>query len=535
MSLHESPCGMTLPSRQHCCADASVRARLRRGAPRAVPMMFLASVLLPLAALGQSAGSASPFLPPSHWSHAALEHLQGAGLIEEGFDPAGSTVTRSEAFYRFDAAASTARDRRPEWVGLVESYLDRFSEEFPGTARHVSDRSALALEAALIAGVETHQNGLEPRHYLGELQGFDTRALSDNTQPAGGMEMSLLFPSSETFSFGVHGALQLPADRVFASEAYGLVRVGNVGIWGGRRKIRFGSADAGSVVLSSESPFDGAGVFLANGSRLPGFLAHLGAFRVEAMGARLDQAGQVERPWFLGIRASLAPHPQFRIGVNRAAVFGGNHEIVPSTTFTRIAKTIFALDNNEQGRANFEDQIASVDLWFAPTLGSLPLVMYGEWGFGDLAAQKTEMPALVGGIQVPGFPGAPWFNVGMEVTSFHTSDTMGRPWYEHRVFGTWTDDGNIRGHELGGAGSEFRLMAGADLLDARLRIETRGFTRDRKPGNLFAPEREGSSNGFGWTVRWRLVPSVDLETSGIVESGSGWTQSGAFVGTRLTL
>jgi hypothetical protein len=145
------------------------------------------------------------------------------------------------------------------------------------------------------------------------------------------------------------------------------------------------------------------------------------------------------------------------------------------------------------------------------------------------------MPGIVGGIQVPGFPGAAWLSLGFESTTFRASDTFERSWYEHRVFGTWTDDGNLRGHALGGAGSEFRLYLGADLVDARLRIETRAFTRDRKEGNLFAPDREGSSDGMGWSVRWRVAPSLDLETSGIVESGTGWTESGLFLGTRLSL
>ncbi len=254
----------------------------------------------------------------------------------------------------------------------------------------------------------------------------------------------------------------------------------------------------------------------------------------EVVFRRLGRAGEVQNSWFLALRTSISPHPRIRVGLNRAAVFGGTHGLVPETTFEGVVKTVVGIDTTAKGQGSFEDQVASLDVWFAPMLGPLPLVLYGEWGVGDLAAQKTEMPAIVGGLQVPGFPGARWLSLGVESASFRTSDGMRRPWYDHRVFGTWTDDGILRAHALGGAGSELRVYAGADLVEARLRFETNGFTRKRKTGNLFAPEREGSSKGAEWTLRWRVARSIDLEASGIVESGSGWTESGVFFGTRLT-
>ena len=484
----------------------------------------------------QQRPAASPFLSPEHWSHDALERLQGAGLIDDGFDPAGAGVTRLEAYQRFREASVSAQEGAPEWLELVQAYQERFAEEFPGTARlGVEETRGPTLEATLTAGVESHQNRLQPRHYRESVDAFQTRELRDHTEPAGGMGLSVLMPTDGAVSFGAHGTLQLPADRVSASEAYGVLLIGRVGVWGGRRALAFGSANGGSVVLSGDLPFDGAGLFMTDGVRLPGVLSHLGAFRFETAFAHLDSAGEVDNPWLFGTRLSLSPHPRIRIGLNRAAVFGGDHTLVPAATFGRVAKTIAGIDTDEEGRANFEDQIASLDLWLAPNLGSLPLVIYGEWGVEDLSESRTEQPAVTGGIRVPAFPGALWLNLGVEHTRFDAGDGTGRAWYDHRVFGTWTDDGSVRGHELGGEGNELRVFAGADLVDARLRIDTRVFTRNRKAGNLFAPDRMGSSKGGGLTVRWRLSPSLDLETSGVIESGSDWTESAAFVGTRLTL
>ena len=452
------------------------------------------------------------------------------------FDPAGSGVTRGEAFSRLESAGREARVRRPEWVALIEAYRNRLEEEFPGSARQGSEEApTVAADIALFAGVITRQDGLEPRDYLSGINGFQTKTVRDVTEPAGGIEGAILLPPSGHFAFGAHGTLQLPADRVYASEAYGMLLIGRLGFWGGRRKVKLGSANAGSIVLSGDVPYDGGGMFLTDGFFLPGFLSHIGSLRAETHFARLDHAGEVENPWLFGFRTSLSPHPRIRIGLNRAAVFGGDHEIVPAITFERLFKTVGGLENEEEGRGNFEDQVASLDLWLSPSLGSLPLVIYGEWGVGDLAAQKTDQPAIVAGVEVPGFPGAPWLSVGFESTIFETPNRNVRPWYDHRVFGTWVDNGIVRGHELGGEGSELRLYVGADLLDAGLRIATHGFTRDRKAGNLFSPEREGSSTGFGWTLLWRVAPALDLETTGIVETGSGWKETGAFIGTRLTL
>jgi hypothetical protein len=507
---------------------------VRSGSLPFVLVFALAVLLLPVALTAQESG-ASPFLPRGHWAASALERLQGAGLIQEGFDPAGSTVTRLEAFQSIDHALAAANERGPEWEALVQSYRDRLAEEFPETAQRaagVSER--FGSEAALLAGLETRHDGLLPRHLLGDGGDVDTKELRNVTQPVGALETGIMLPVRGRVSLAGYGVLQLPADRVYASEAYGVLLLGNLGIWGGRRHLGFGAAEGGSAVLNSEMPFDGGGLFLQNGSRLPVFLRHLGSIRLEISAAPLDQSGGVVDPWFFATRLSLTPHPRVRLGMNRATAFGGEHDLVPSTTFRRVMRTLLAVENDEYDRDNFEDHVGALDVWFAPSLGSLPLAIYGEWAVGDLAEQKTRMPGLTGGLEVPGFPGAPWLSLGFETTSFGGEDGR-RPWYDHRVFGTWTDDGRLRAHGLGGEGTELRLFGGADLLDALLRIEAHGLARDREDGNLFAPEREGSSKGFGWTIHWRVIPSMDVETSGVVESGSGWTEGGAFLGARLTL
>ena len=536
MNLNSSTwCEVSLtawPARPKCCDGASISGRRDGRGLRFPALAVLVLATLPQTALKQSAGQASPFLPLDHWSYASLAHLQGAGLLEEGFDPGATTLSRLEAFERLEYAAAAADERAPGWVALAGAYRDRFEEEFPSTAARASGASSsFVSEGALVAGLEARKNGLLAKHLMDDGSGFQTLAVRDVAQPVGALEFGALLPP-KSVSIAAYGALLLPADRVTASEVYGMLRVGRVGLWTGRRRLGFGSADGGSVILNSQLPIDGVGLFLADAVRLPGFLHHLGAFRAETVVSRLDHAGEVRSPWLFGFRTSLTPHPRFRVGLNRAALFGGGHSLVPPVTFGRVVKVMTAVDTEEEGQKNFEDQIGSLDVWFAPPLGSFPLVVYGEWGVQDLSAQR-EMPALVGGMEVVGIPGAPWLSVGLEHTVFKQPKRGSRSWYDHRVFGTWTDDGNLLGHGLGGEGRELRVFGAADLLEARLGLEVRGFSRDRGEGNLFAPEREGSSSGFAGAARWRLTPTVELEASGALESGTGWRESAGFLGVRF--
>jgi glycopeptide antibiotics resistance protein len=497
-------------------------------------LVALGAGIAPLDARAQQTSSASPLLTPDHWAHGALARLHGAGLLSEGFDPGIRSVTRLEAFRRLEEAIREAEGRAPAWVEAGTAYRDRLAEEFPGAYRRVSgDRPGPGTDLAVEAGLEARRNALLATHYSVEHGDFRTIELDDRTGLVAGLDGSL-YLSPFGASVAGQGAVQLRGTGLRATELYGVVQVRKVGAWAGRRHISFGAADGGSMVMSAEVPFDGGGFFLSDGVRMPGFLRYLGNLQVESFVARLDRTGEVESPWFFGLRTSLAPHPRLRLGVNRGALFGGDGESVPPVSFRRILRMLSGIDTADEGRSNFEDHVGGVDLWFAPPLGPhLPLALYGEWAVEDLEAQKDEMPGFALGARLSSVPGAPWLTVGFEWTSLAAAPDRLR-WYDHRVFGTWTDQGRLLGHGLGGEGRELRAYGAADLVDARLRLEGRALTRRRYQDNLYAPVREGSSRGLDAAARWRLTRSLEVTARGAREWGPGWSESDGFLGVRVT-
>lgn len=515
-----------------CGARASLRARARTRALALAGASFVALALLPLGTEAQLSPAASPFLAADHWSHGALSRLHGAGLLPEGhYDPGSRSVTRLEAMRGFERAAEAAVERSPEWAPRARAYRDRLAEEFPHTARRIHAAAAGA-EGSVMGGVRVRRNELLARHE--PEAGAESRPvpLGDMDRAVGGVEIGLDAPLGPlTFAAHVGGAAE--GGQVRASEAYGVLVWGSAGLWAGRRHVGFGASDGGSVTLGHGVSFDGAGLFLADAVRLPGVLTHLGALGLETFLSRIARTGSVESPWFLGIRGSIAPHPRLRLGLTRGVFFAGESELVPDPTFDRLLKVVVGIDTADPPPENFENHTASADLWFAPPLGALPLVLYGEWGVQDLTAQRTEMPAFVFGTRVEGFPGATWLRIGVERATFSQPFASRRPWYDHRVFGTWTDGGTALGHPLGGVGRESRIYAGVDPLDARLRLEARGFRRWRGEGNLFAPERLGSSRGFEATARWRLAAPLEIELGGALERGDDWRAGASFLGGRL--
>jgi hypothetical protein len=260
---------------------------------------------------------------------------------------------------------------------LAGGYLTRFSDEFPASVDHAGPAGPY-FDAAALVGLGLRRSGLLARH-RSSIDGTPrTEDLPDRTHPLGNLEMGVLGPVGR-LTFAGHADLRLRGENVSASQLYGTAVMGPFGLWFGRRVFGFGASDGGSVVLHSDVPFDGVGAFLTDGVRLPGPLSVLGLLRAETHVSRMERSGAVESPFIFTLRVALRPHPRFGVGLNRGAFFGGTGELVPPATFGRILKVITGIDT-AQGRENFEDHVASMDFWFLPPLGHLPLMLYGEWG-----------------------------------------------------------------------------------------------------------------------------------------------------------
>src|SRR5690606_8637667 len=148
---------------------------------------------------------------------------------------------------------------------------------------------------------------------------------------------------------------------VIAGEAYVALRVGGADAWFGRRALALGPGLGGGAVLSDAVAFDGGAIApRGEGVRLPGLLRVLGPARPVLLLARMARSGDVQRPWFTGMRLDFAPSSSFSFGFNRAALFGGaGNEPV---TARRILQMMIGLTDTEGKSSGFENQVASADV-----------------------------------------------------------------------------------------------------------------------------------------------------------------------------
>jgi hypothetical protein len=286
------------------------------------------------------------------------------------------------------------------------------------------------------------------------------------------------------------------------------------------------------VVLNPTGNFDGGGLFLRDPVRLPSVLRHLGRVGFQTMLARSEDSGNLRDPYFWTARATVMPHRRFTVGVNRAALFGGEGNY--PLTLRNVANVIIGAYAVRNQALNFEDQVASVDArWRLP--GPLPVEVYGEWGLEDAAGAWRDVPGIVAGAHLPAVPGVPQLSLAVERASFAPKCCGNPEWYSHRLafWKGWVQDGEPLGHPLAGEGTEWRVRSDGAFSDARLRLGADLFARDRGAENILAPNREGTSRGGELRLDLSLGSSATLVARGLLERGeTEWEETDAQVGLR---
>ena len=449
---------------------------------------------------GQSA--ASPFVPAGHWSAAAVDRLQALGVAPAGTVRGQSSRTVAEVRV---ALAAGARSGHP----AARDYLLRFDEEFGAKSGSVLTHASVAGGAATRRGDATY--GVYTT--WGEENWTGVRPREDRTAAAG--SAALLAGFGEHIAAGVVAGRGLEYTRL--EELYGLAGLGPVAVWAGRRIQGYGPG-TGGLVLNGPAPIDGGGVYLAEPLRLPWVLRHLGPVRADLTVGVLDRNGPVARPYYVLTRGSIEPHPRLGFGLTRAGMIGVVNEDV---SFVDVL--VFLVGSHTDG-SEFDNQVAAVDAWFRPPAGSLPLLLYIEWGAEDSAGSWWDVPGIVAGAEVAAVPGVPWLSLLAEHATFAASKSGNPPWYRHPIgfHEGWSTRGELLGHPLGGHGREWLLQARANLLEGRLQLTTRGFLRDRSAENVYAPERSGGSSGIAAGGHLQLNDGIIVHVKGSTDGGSGW-------------
>jgi Capsule assembly protein Wzi len=465
---------------------------------------------------------ASPLLAPDHWAVRAAARAEALGLAD-GWLPAQGAVPRAVVFAALRRAEAAASAGRPRYAALARGWVARFREEFAEYGDDLQgDALLVPVNGRASAGWADEAGGLAPAEgYQNSRQ--DPLPLPSIRTPRAELALATgdrRWASVLAVARWDEGGFDLPRWEAAFSA-------GPVGVSFGRQPVAYGWSEGGGVVLSS-TPMPRLEAQTLRPVHLPGFLRVFGGVALHLFASRTGGFRHPDEPWLAGARLAFQPHRRLSFAVNRGALFGGDEPL----TARRLAGLLVGVIDN----TTFENQVLSFEgRWRLPTDALLPATVYMEWGADDGAGALDEVPGRIVGLFLPALPGAPLVAAGAEFARFEAVCCGHGPWYFNYSFpGNWARGSRALGHPLGGEGWEGAGYARADLLEARLRVEVRGFARERWDdsyaslggGNLFAPARTGRSTGFRAAAAYRFAPRAEVRAAARREAGDGWTDRG---------
>jgi hypothetical protein len=466
---------------------------------------------------------ASPLLPAHHWAVLAVRRAEALGLVRQ-YLPAQTSVPRQLVRTKLREAAARAAGGEAHLLSLTHGWEARFAEEFPAQGGSPTGLTVRNLGSWASAAYAATEGGALPGTglFAEHLTGAAPAARRTGAQGAASLAVGI--------GRGV-GVLVQPVVSAEGADLQGWeVRTGwrSVGVSLGRQPVGFGYALGGNLVLSGAEPIDRLQVETLEPFRLPGFLCRAGLISATGFASRLDEPRHPGEPYFWGMAGSLQPHPRITLSVHRASIMGGDSVPTPLTPrnffWTFIGHNLLTFEN---------EVVAGQIRVRLPTERLVPLTLYTEWGAEDAAGAWRDVPGRLYGLWVPALPGLPQVALGAEHVSFAGACCGNPPWYRHHPHtGGWAMREQPFGHPLGGQGRQTSVLAQADLLDARLRLEGHFFGREREGENLYVPGREGASAGWEVRAAARIFTRSDAVVTLVRETGAGWTEQSAVLGLR---
>lgn len=467
---------------------------------------------------------ASPLLAPDHWAVRAAARAEALGLAD-GYLPAQGAVPRAVVLAVLRHAEAAAAER-PGLSRLAGGWMARFREEFPQYGDDAAgDAILLPVNGHAALGYADEAGRLSPATGYGHVTTRnDPRPVPDVSTPR--LDVAAGTGDGRRLAAWVLGRWDEDGADLARWEA--AVSAGPVSLSLGKQPVAYGWGEGGGIVLSQTlAPRLEAQTLRP--VRLPGVLRRFGGVALHTFATPLGGERHRDEPWLWGARLAFQPHRRLTFAVNRASIFGGRQGVTAGRLAGMFVGVIRGTD--------FENQVLSLEgRWRLPTDALLPATAYLEWGADDGAGALHEVPARVGGIQLPALPGLPAVSAGAEYAHFSVVCCGHGPWYYNSTHpGNWARGTRPLGHPLGGEGREAAGYARADLLQSRLRMHLRAFARDYSDeslasyggGNLFAPQRTGGSTGFAADAAYRLSPRAEVRAAARREAGDGWTERNA--------
>jgi len=446
------------------------------------------------------------FLTNDHWSRAALHRLAVNGQLPAAVASLSWPARRSEVQTWLDSAQNAAdtSESATRRLHVLRSVLN--SEQRSQRIRAGLAAGALSSAGALRAG--TMERVPEGFRYPGPVA-------SPNEQLTL-LRAELYAALTGNLEVGTQGRL-----RGSDAELESAVLAGQFSIleaWIGRRSLALGNAPADGLVLN-QITLDGGGLSVRRGVRVP----WLGRIHPELTLARMARSGAVEHPWFHSGRITIAPSSALAIGLNRAAIFGGENHI--GITPLRVLLMLLGRPDIEGKDSDFENQVASIDVFWRTRLGGLPVALHAEAGADDAGYAFLRVPGVIAGVELGELPALPALGLGLEVVHIARRCCSYPPWYQHGGLADgWTDRGRLLGHPLGGAGTELATHWRVETAQTPVLAAGRIYLRERDRENLLAPLRQGRSAGgrLDLVVPWRRT---QMQLRANAEWGSGWQSS----------
>ncbi|HET9598106.1 MAG TPA: capsule assembly Wzi family protein [Anaeromyxobacteraceae bacterium] len=507
--------------------------------------------LAALLALAAAAAPASPLLPPDHWAAAAAERAHDMGLAPQWM-PAQRAVPIAVVAEALKAAAAHAETFS---LPLVHAWWRRFQEEFPRWPVEETRSPASPVATSEVgqrspspatAGEGRGEGPFPALLYANTALGYRAGWLHElpPAVPERPWALHLTAPDSEPFldasaaaAYGPH--LAAAAELLLTPSAVDLpslelvLAAGPVSLSVGRAPVRYGPAQVGGVVMGGGAAIRRVEAMTTEPVRLP-YLEWLGAFALDLALARFEESRHPYTPLLWSFQLSWRPHPRLTLAAIRGFMFGG--AIWEGIGASDGALAILGIKNVPHSGNNVYS--GSVR-WRLPTEAALPLTARLEWGTDDNPGAAFNWPGLLAGLSTPLVPGTP-VALGFEWAFFDKSGIGHHngpiTWYSHGEYvGGWATGQAPLGDPLGGNGRAWRLVAAADLLDARLHLDAVGAVNERRPDNLYAPQAGGRSVGASGQAEWRQGRYA-LGVRGRYEQGdAGWHRGDLTIRANVSL
>ena len=303
----------------------------------------------------------SPFVPLDSWVYAAIERLAALQYVN-------TAILGMKPWTRMECARLTIEAEE----GLQEGHVlsedaaelqNRLKQEFAYEIGLLSGGRNLTanIESIYARAVSISGPALTDSYHFGQTVSYDFgRPIERGTNGQAGGSFSaaagpLTFyvraeyqhaPSAPAYSDAVRNVIaqadgvalsqvrsapQASVNRPRLLDAYAAVNLNNWQIVVGRQSLSWGPSADSMLWSDNVEPVDMVRLVNSEPFQLPGFLRHLGSFKIDQFFGRLEGHPYIPRPFVYGQKISVKPFSFLELGFGRRNIIGGTGSDSPLT------------------------------------------------------------------------------------------------------------------------------------------------------------------------------------------------------------